>query len=81
MLATRRECPETGTIKPSSEIWKDLQWLKPYAASSNRVSMIEKDTRLPINIFVDVCITSCGALCQAEGVKVCPQIRLGILTL
>ena len=29
--------------------------------------MIEEDVRQPLDIFVDACTTSCGALCQAEA--------------
>ena len=48
-------------------VQKDLQWFEQYAASSNGVSMIEEDTRQPINIFVNACTSGCGVLCQVEA--------------
>ena len=84
MLATLRECPETGNIALTSEFHKDLQWFKRYAACHSRVSMMTEDMRQPIHIYMDACTTGCSMMCQAvayhaispqhvlkEGIPIC----------
>ena len=67
MFATLRDCPGDGTIQLSAEFKKDLQWFRLYATSSNGVSIIDEDVRQTVDIFVDACTTSCGALCGDEA--------------
>ena len=67
MLAILRQCPEFGEIILDLKLNKDVNWFINYLAGTNNVFIMDQDHRSPIHIYVDICTTCCGAICQAEA--------------
>ena len=48
------------------EFRKDINWFYKYLATTNGIFMINQDTRQPVHMYIDACMTGRAALCQTE---------------
>ena len=62
ILATTRVCPAVDEIPLSAEFQKCINWFACYLPVSNSIYIIHDETRVPANVYVDVCNTGAGAI-------------------
>ena len=67
MLATLRQCPVAREVTLDEEFTKDISLFHKYLAGTNGVFKITQDTRRPLHIYINTCMTSYGTLCQADA--------------
>ena len=78
MLDTLRQCPEQGSFTISSEFRKDLAWFDHFIPTTNGMFLIHKDDRHPLHLYIDACMTGCGAITQSQAYHAtfCPRVLL-----
>ena len=67
ILGTLMACLAVGAVTLSEEFQKDLNWFATYLPTSNGVSTIHQDDRVPILLYIDACTAEAGAIYSQEA--------------
>ena len=62
MLDTLRQCPEKVSFTLSPEFRKDLAWFDRFLPTMHGTFIIHQDDRNLVQLYIDACMSGCGAL-------------------
>ena len=67
MLETLLVCPMQGVTHLPTDFQKDVAWFQRFLPRTDGVFIIYADTKVPIPLCVDACMSGCGAVTNTEA--------------